>query len=266
MFRFSSAVGACALATLVCASAASASFNSFIIRNDGGGNPPVIQPNNTYVPGATEFVIAASGQKAGWGTNDYAGDLLGSISLGITRLDDSTRFSAGSGPAVAPYFNIWITDGTNFAVVANEPSNPSFAAFRTAGANGQFTYNFSLAAISAEPANIYECPNAATKSDWVHTVLGKVGQQLTFADVLGFTLGAPSASYIAGGNGISTGAPRELGSNNAVAINWIFGDTLSNYVSGAEGYVVSNPTVTPAPGAFALVGVGGLALARRRRR
>lgn len=257
------------MAALLSASAvASAQWSSFVIRNaSSGGAAPVIQPNNTYVPGATEFVIASGGQKAGYGTNAYSGSTLGSLTqLSITRHDDSTRFGAGSGPAVAPYFNIWITDGVNYAVVANEPSNPSFAAFRTAGPNGGYTYSFSLASIAGEQANIFEAPNAGSKSDWVHVALNKVGQQLTFADVLNFSIGAPSASYISGGNGIGSGAPREIGSNNALAINWIFGDTLSNYVTGAEGYVVSNAAVVPAPTAGALLGAGGLLAARRRRR
>lgn len=265
MSRSTLTVGAVALTTLVAASTANAAVSSFIIRNDGGGNPPVIQANNTYVPGATEFIIAAAGQKAGWGTNDYAGSNLGDIALGITRHDNSTRFTAGSGPAVAPYFNIWITDGTNFAVVANEPSNPSFAAFRTPGPNGSFTYSFSIADIANEPAKIFETPGAAGGTSWVHTATGQSPATLKFSHLIGFAIGAPSPAFIAGGNGIGTGAPRELGTNAALGINWIFGDTLSNYVSGAEGYVVSNFTVTPTPSAAALLGLGGLVALRRRR-
>jgi MYXO-CTERM domain-containing protein len=256
---------AAGLATAIAASSASA-FIPFIIRNGAGNVPPTIQPNNAYVPGATEFVIADASMKAGWGSSDVDGSTLGGVSLSITRHDDSTRFTAGSGPAVAPYFNIWVTDGVNYAVVANEPSNPSFAAFRTPTVNGGFTYAFSLAAIAGEQCNVFEAPNAGTKSDWLHVALNKVGQTLTFADVLGYSIGAPSPSYIAGGNGIGSGAPRELGSNAAYGVNWIFGDTLANYVSGNEGYVVSGAAAVPTPGALALLGIGGLTAARRRRR
>ena len=240
---------------------AHAGFSSFLIR----GTPQILA-NNVYVPGATEFVISAGGQKAGWGSNDVNGSTIGSLSqMTITRHDDAGRFSGGSGPAVAPYFNIWISDGTNYAVVANEPSNPSFAAFRTSNPGGGFTYNFSANDIAAEAAKIYETPGAGTKTSWVHVALNKVGQNLTFADVMGFTIAAPSSSFIAGGNGIGTGAPRELGSNIARGFNWVFGDTLSNYVSGNEGYVVSGAGVVPTPGSLALLGLGGLAAARRRR-
>src|SRR3546814_10498655 len=61
--------------------------------------------------GSTEFIIDTAGDKAAIGSNDINGATLGSITkLTIDRLDDPTRFPAGSGPAVGPYLNIWITD------------------------------------------------------------------------------------------------------------------------------------------------------------
>lgn len=246
--------------------ASASTFTSFVIRNDGGGNPPQILPNNAYVPGATEFVISAGGMKAGWASDDLAGATLAQVTnIGITRHDNSGRFTAGSGPAVAPYFNFWVTDGSNYAVIANEPSNGSFAAYRTSIGGGGFTYSFSINDIGAESAKVYEAPGAGALNSWVHIALNKVGQALTFNDVLGLTIGAPSPSYIAAGNGIGTGAPRELGTNIARSFNWMFGDTLSNYVSGDEGYVVSGPSAVPTPGALALLSLGGLAALRRRR-
>src|SRR5690606_29503146 len=90
-------------ATLVVqASVAHAGFTSFVIREGGGppATPPVI---NDLGGGLTEFVIAEGGQKAGLGSNDINGATIGQISnLSITRHDDTTRFTAGSGPAVAP--------------------------------------------------------------------------------------------------------------------------------------------------------------------
>lgn len=248
------------------AGSASASFNSFQIRN-----APTIQPNNTYVPGATEFVIASGGQKGALGSNFVNGSTLGSITqMGITRLDDPTRFASGSGPAVGPYVNVWITDGNgNYAVVANEPSNPSFAAFRTnnsANPADGFTYSFSFADIASEPAKIYETPGAGASTSWVHTLTGKTNANMTFADLAAFIVEAPDAAYITNvANAVGTGAPREFGTNTAYGFNWVFGDTLSNYVSGMEGYVVANPVLVPAPGALALLGLGGLAAGRRRR-
>lgn len=265
--RLSVIVSAAALTAAAGANAAV--FSNYVIRNDGVGNPPQILPNNVYVPGATEFVISAGGMKAAAGTNDLNGSTLGSISqLAITRHDDASRFTGGSGPAVAPYFNIWITDGVNYAVVANEPSNGSFAAFRTANPGGGFTYSFSLADIANEPAKIYETPGAGAGTSWVHTATGQSPATLKFSHLLSMAIGAPSAAYITNpGNAVGGGAPDEIGTNFAFGINWVFGDTLANYVSGptAEGYVVSNLVAIPAPGAAALMGLGGLLVARRRR-
>jgi hypothetical protein len=266
--KFFAAGIAAALAVTVVAADADAAFTSYVIRNDSGGNPPTIQANNTYVPGATEFIIGAASQKAGWGSNDINGATIGDItSVAITRHDDTTRFTGGSGPAVAPYFNIWITNGTQYAVVANEPSNPSFQPLFVSNDDGSKSYDLSYADIANEPAKIYETANGGTNNTWVHAALGKTGQALTFADVANFVIAAPNAAYITGPNSVGGGAPRELGTNVAYGFNWVFGDTLSNYVSGAEGYVVSSPiAAVPEPTGIALIGLGAGALLLRRRR
>lgn len=234
------------------ATPASAGFISYVIR----GTPlPTIQTNNVYTPNATEFIIAGGGQKAALGSSDIDGSTLGDLlNLSITRWDDETRFPAGSGPAVAPYLNFWITDGVNFAVVANEPSNPDFQPLYSNG------YNLSFADLADKPAKIFE---NADKS-W----LPNNGVGLTFADLAGFTIMAPSVAQLTTGwAGLGTGAPRELGTNVAYGVNWVFGDTLANYVSGDEGYVVSDArvaaAVAPEPAMFLLLGAAGVALRRR---
>ncbi len=72
-------------------------------------------------------MIAAGGQKAGLGTNALNGHKIGEISkIFIQRVDDHTRFTTGSGPYVAPYVNIRVTNGSGkYAVAANEPSDAS---------------------------------------------------------------------------------------------------------------------------------------------
>jgi len=249
----------------ITAGAASADFSSFVIRN-GANGAPTIQANNTYVPGATEFIINEGGQKAALGSNGINGSSIGSIDgLQITRHDDSTRFAGGSGPAVAPYFNLWVTDGLgNYAVVANEPSNGAFQGLQIDNGGGSFSYDLSYADLSDKVAKIYETPGAGGGTSWVHTLLGNSGP-LTFADLAALTIAPPPASYILNGaNAVGSGAPDELGTNDAYGFNWVFGDTLSNYVSGAEGYVVSGFAV-PSPSALALLGLGGLTVTRRRR-
>jgi hypothetical protein len=225
-----------------------ASFVDYSIR----GTPTI---NQTATQ--TEFIIVNSGDKAALGSNDINGTKLGDIAnLHIDRLDDVSRFAAGSGPAVAPYLNFWITDGTHFAVVANEPSNPGF---QTLYNNG---YDLSFADLSDKVAKIYE--NSDTS--WLPN--GGVG--LTFADLADYVIMAPSNAFLLPGlSVVGSGAPRDA-SNNAYGVNWVFGDTLSNYVSGDPGYIVANASVTanavPEPMTMALFGAGLLGLGAMRRR
>lgn len=231
------------------AAPSNAGFVDFEIR----GTPTINYP----APGQTEFVIVGSGTKAGLGSNDINGKTLGDITnLAIDRLDDESRFNAGSGPAVAPYLNFWITDGAGkFAVVANEPSNPAFQPLYSNG------YNLTFADLSNKVANIYE----VTDKSW----LPNNGAGLTFADLSAFVIQAPTIAELnTGWAGLGSGAPRELGTNVAYGVNWVFGDTLSNYVSGDPGYLVENASVSavPVPAAAWLFGssLGLLGWIRRR--
>ena len=241
-------------AMLLVSGMASATFVPFVIRDAA-----------TFSVGATEttFVTDVGGEKAGFGSNDINGNTLGNIvQLKIERTDDTSRFTPGSGPAVAPYLNFWITDGTNFAVVANEPSNGAFQPLYNDG------YDLTFADLSNKVAKIYE--NADTS--W----LPNGGLGLTFADLAGFTIQAPTVSELTTGwLGLGTGAPRELGTNVAYGVNWVFGDTLANYQSDGIGYVVGNnasvsaAAAIPLPSTAWLFGpalIGLLGVTRRKRK
>lgn len=204
----------------------STSWNTFVIRKaTTSGNSPLI--NNVVSGGvpAKEFVISEAGMKAGWGTKALDGYKVRDIAGYINRLD--TILTA----PYAPYFNIWITDGNGkFAVIANEPSNPEW--LNTPGLSKNFDWND----LKTKTVKVFE----ATDKTWIPNQ----GANLTFNDLADYTILAPTPAQL-GSNwaGLGGGAPREFGTNKAYGFNWIFGDTLSNYVSGNPGYVLANPAV-----------------------
>jgi len=234
--------GSIACLAVICVNGiAHAGFDSFVIRNGASGSP-TIQTNNNYVSGATEFIINEGGMKAGWGSNDINGNSFDQIGrLFITRYDETGRFSAGSGPAVAPYFNIWVTDGFgNYAVIANEPSNPSFQTLFIDNGDGSKSYDLTFDDLSDTRAKVYETPGWNSNSSWVHLLFGP--DPLTFADLATLEIAPPPPSYIQDpGKSVGSGAPDVIDTDIAYGFTWVFGDTMSNYVSGDEGYVVANP-------------------------
>ena len=229
--RRSGMVWLTALAVLVTAGSAWADWHTLVIRNaTTSGNPPAIVDNTDYGVPAKEFIIAEGGQKAAWSTSVLDGFTVGEIAqLAVTRFDDRTRFAPTSGGYSAPYFNIWITDGSGqYAVIANEPSD---SVFQPLYSNG---YDLTWADISDKPVKVYENSDIS----W----LPNNGVGLTFDDIKDFVIQAPSPAELAAGwPGLGTGAPRELGTNIAYGFNWILGDTLSNYVSGDPGYILAQP-------------------------
>lgn len=226
------------------AGTAHAEWASFIIRGNSTAGNPTIATNSDYGVAATEFGIFAANQKAGWGCDLPEGTIIGDLAtISIDRLDNTDRFAANSGSVVAPYFNIWVTDGNgNFAVVANEPSNGAWQP-------GDTQWNMNWGILQTKVARACENTAAAAATGWIGSldVDGTTG--LSFAEVAGLEIKAPTAAELSTGwTGLGGGAPRELGTNAAYGFNWVFGDTLDNYVAGeTEGFVVAAPSVATVP-------------------
>jgi hypothetical protein len=211
-------------------------WNAYVIRNSNVGNiaPVISDPASGKL-----FEITLGGQKAGWGTNNLNGMTIGDIeSLSIDR--DSSVIGWG------PYLNIWVTDGNGgYAVLGNEPSNLGEWSPGTA-------YNTTWDVLKDATAKVYE-----TGAGFITPS----GTTFTFSDFADYTIATPTAHW--GG----TGAPDDINASTytAYGINWVFGDTQSNYVGG---YLVSNPSVVPEPGTLVLLvtaGLSTLAYALRRR-
>ncbi|HEX2950436.1 MAG TPA: PEP-CTERM sorting domain-containing protein [Armatimonadota bacterium] len=233
-----------------------AGWQTFVIRNASDGSAPAI--NDVVVGGvnAKEFVITKGSQKAGWGTSDLDGNTIGDIlAISVDRLDDYTRFTGGSGPAVGPYINIWITNGAGkYAVIANEPSNAEWQP-------GNQQWDMTWDTLKTKTLKVYENSDMS----W----LPNAGVGLKFQDIADFVIQAPTvAELTTGWTGLGGGAPREYGTNVAYGFNWVFGDTLSNYVSGNPGYIIANPVATtvPEPMSMTVLGLGLAGLIARRRK
>ncbi|HEV7299772.1 MAG TPA: PEP-CTERM sorting domain-containing protein [Tepidisphaeraceae bacterium] len=249
------------LLTASTAQAAPAGWDAFVIRDAA----TTVIENDTL--GTVEYIINISGKKAGLGTNLINGTKVGNIgTLSIDRLDAN----AAGGSAYAPYMNIWVKDSLgNYAVIANEPSNPEWTGtseWDTTGAN-LATKSIKLFEISAgftlPGTNIVR--DSQSGALWFNSLNSTAVTFDAFAD---YIIEAPDTTYIAA-NHPTGGAPRELGTNLAYGFNWIFGDTQGNYNSGSTtGYIVTNPVATavPEPAAIGMLGVAGLALLKRKRR
>ncbi len=210
-----------------------ANWTPFIIRNaNTSGDAP------TYLLSGGVLTVdvdsATGGQKVGYGTSSLDGGRLDSITrFQVVRLDSHEN-------DYAPYINIWVTDGTHYAVLSLEPSHYS-----------QFDWTHDLEAadyLSIEPW-IYETDTSDLT--WILTdayydgrYIKVSGAAVTIADIGHLTIKPPTPSEFAAGlPGVGSGAPRELDTDIAFGFTLVFGDTQSNYIGGYQ--IDANPTLGP---------------------
>jgi hypothetical protein len=231
-------------------------FVSSVSAGTVGWTPFVIRGAATATDHGSyyEFVTDVGGEKAALGTNLINGASIGQITqLKITRTDGNVA----GGSAYAPYMNFWVKDANGkYAILANEPSNPEWP--------GQSEWDTTGAILATKTVKVFEAEAGFVLPS------GYVAGTSTFAAFADYVISAPSSPV--GG----PGAPNDLVTGVSYGFNWVFGDTLSNYVSGTNpGYLVMDPIATasnnvavvPLPiaawGGMALMGLIGVKRLRR---
>ncbi len=243
-----------------------ATWDAFVVRNgsDVNATAPIITQNGANGVSASIWI---GSQKAAFGTDYFNGQALGDVTkVSYTRTDSGST-------TTSPYINIWVTDGTNYAVIAPHSTttggaNPSFGGVQP-DISGNNVNGLSLQTLGF---SVYENSKGSDFS-WIHAgaivpngsaVLvdsNNSNAYFTLADISNLTVENPndpgSGSSWTGGSGAAKGT-------NGFAI--LFGEIQADGNGDAIPYVLSNITVVPEPSALGLVGLAGLALLARRSR
>ncbi len=227
-------------ALMASSASAAVDWSASVIRNSTNNiAPSVTEVGDNGVIFSTEY----AGQKVNYGTNAFNGLTLGDIvSVNWTTLEATPSDKT-------PYLNIWVTDGTNRAILAVEGNYV-----------GNVLAGFYIKAYEATDLNNLDWLLAGKLAEGEHITLNSSGNRITlngvditWGDLADVTIGLPTDGYISPSATTST------------AFNIVYGDTRNNYIGT---YELSNLQVAAVPEAASLgilaLGASGL-LAKRRR-
>lgn len=243
-------LGSVAQATIV-------DFEGFRIRNHNGTITAPWDANLSIVENAAGDGFSAmtpeSGQKVGYGTNAFNNCQLNTVG--------TVTWDKVAGDVNISYLNIWVTDGSNYAIISSE--------------NEYRGTNFG----TRNEWKIFEFGGPAGNLNWLFDAgVGSVASQYLQLDGANATLNDISDNvYIysgpgVGAPGVGTGAPQ-----GGFGFNLIYGDTQANFIGAyhlenlevtVKGvvYEAGAPVPEPATISLLLMGLGGLVASQRRKR
>ncbi len=224
---------------------AQASWDPFIIRTVPGATTPVLPVESVSGQGIT-VNIDESGEKAGYGTSFFDGQTLSHVpGVAYSRVDPGLP---------DPYVNIWVSDGSHYAVIAPVTNMAPGGGYTSNDVNGLDMQSLGF--------NIYETD--FTNLNWVYPGSQRVAQGLMKSDGspvhvgdIGNLLVSDPGVYPS--PPIGTGAPK-----HGTGFNLVFGDTQGNFLSPVP-YTLEAVQV-PEPTGLAAMGLVIAGVANRRRR
>lgn len=230
------------------AASAAPIWSAFAIRNVA--NPTtVLAPVGQADGSAFTVTIDEGNEKAGYGTTFFNGQALSTVgSVSYARSDAGSK---------SPYLNIWITDGSNYAIIAPMPNMQVGGGYTSNNPNGIDIQSRGFNIHETNTSNLAWLGVAGTVEIGNQAVVYSSGKVPVLVSDLGSNLTVYGNSTLGG-----TGAPK-----NGTGFNLVFGDLQGNFVDPLA-YELTNVSVTavPEPATIGLLGVAAMGLLARRRR